>query len=385
MHPSGTLVAEPETLMNGMDLREELRRLGIRGQVVGMSSAHSGREQVPAPRCQLEVVGDSGEFELVPLETAPEIVAHPQAVNADGVVAGSASPRRGAPAFPCIWPDPGNLVFLPALSEFGGRILDLNDDGMSVGMCETDLSPAEGESRIAHACLWDVEGELTDLGVGLVRDSGARVISQDGRIGGFVSVDPVKGGQLHERPATWAAPSQPPEVLADLGGLWGEVKAFGPNGELVISTHQPAMIGAAGAMVLDRKGLRAVAPPDADPNGFIPVGMLLDGRLVATALGFDRRGVVLASDGTWSDLPLPRGNEVVAVNDAGWLAGYTTTDRYRTGWVWRLDGDHKPATLPAWRFHDTQASAVAPGGLVVGHASADRCSHPLMWRPRAPT
>ena len=384
MHPSGTLVAEPEVLMNGMDLRAEIRRLGVHGRLVGMSSVHSGREQVPTPRCQLEVVGDPGDFELVPLETAPEIAAHPQAVNSRGVVVGSASPRRGAPAFPCIWPDPGNLLILPALSEFGGRIVDVNDDGLSVGACETNLSPAEGESRIAHACLWDLEGELTDLGVGLVRDSGARVISRDGRIGGFASVDPVKGGQLHERPATWAVPGQPPEVLTDLGGLWGEVRAFGPEDQLVISTHQQAMLGAAGAIIRDRNGLRVVAPPDADPNGFIPVGMLPDGQLVAMALGFDRRCMVMASDGTWSELPLPRGYEVVAVSDAGWLAGYTTTGHYRTAWVWQLGGNRQPAPLPAWRFHDTQASGVAPG-VVVGQASADRCSHPLMWRPRAPS
>jgi len=383
LHPSGTLVAEPETLMNGVDIREELRRLGVRGQVVGMASGHSGRERAPAPRCQLEVVDDSGDYELVALETAPEVVAHPQAVNSRGVAAGSASPRSGAPAFPCIWPDPGNLLIFPALSEFGGGILDLNDDGLSVGMCETNLSPPEGESRIAHACLWDVEGELTDLGDGLVRDSGARVISRDGRIGGFVSVDPVKGGQLHERPATWAAPGQPPEVLADLGGLWGEVKAFGPEGDLVISTHQQAMGGAAGAMIRDRRGLRTVAPPDGDPNGFIPIGMLPDGQLVATALGSDRRAMTMARDGIWSNLPIPRGYEVVAVIDSGWLAGYTTTDHYRTAWVWQLDGGRGPTVLPAWRFHDTQANDVAPGGIVVGYASADRCSHPLMWRPRA--
>lgn len=342
--------------------------------MAGATFARSGPPTAPSWPCRPRR-GDADldtSYTLIELDGPEGRRSMPRAVNVAGLVVGEGAPAWQGPSYPCIWPEHDNLVFLRHLGGLGGQARAANDAGWVVGWSETP-------ERASTACLWRDHGELEDLGSSLGRHSAATSINAAGDIGGWVSIHTVDGGQQHFRPACWPKAGDA-VVLRELDGGWGEVVDIDEEGVMLVRIHDG--IGAE-AGLWDGGRLSRLGLPDPRTRAVYPRRRTRDGTTVGTAIGQDhtRRIVSCDSSGEWSVLAAwNRGGELMAADSHGNLVGWENVDRYEVPWLWRR-GETASSRLPHYRFHHHRPHLINDQGWIVGAASADNCSHPLLWVP----
>ena len=107
-----------------------------------------------------------------------------------------------------------------------------------------------------------------------------------------------------------------------------------------------------------------------------------NGRIVGLAImsNGQRYGVVRSVDGTWERLFDPiQGREITASNRSLLMAGYDTIEHYLVPWVKHECGEI--SYLQHFKNHHHKVTMVSEQGWLIGAASADNCSHPMLWMP----
>ncbi|MGH2489275.1 MAG: hypothetical protein ACRDFR_06645, partial [Candidatus Limnocylindria bacterium] len=270
---------------------------------------------------------------------------------------------------PCVWADPRSVESLPHLGGLGGEAVGINGMGAIVGTSELP-------DRASHAVVWSAILELTDIGAGYGYISGGRAIDDAGDVAGWVGVHPTERGQDHFRPAVWSASQV--WVGSDLGGRWGEGVAMGRDGVVIGFAHD----GRQASGWLRHRG--GAPEPIATPGcaSFWPLGITDDETVVGMCIGADfaRRAIAIDAGGAMRPLDLARGAELTAISARGDVAGRIPDETGVTiPWV-RRQGDPRPLLLPRLRDHHHSVFGMRGARLLVGVATADYCSHALLWR-----
>jgi hypothetical protein len=340
----------------------------------GATYARSGGAAQAPDVCTLVTVqGEGGDYSLQELATPDGRRATPRWMNSAGIVVGEGAPVWQGPSYPCVWNDASGLGWLDHLGGLGGQALSVSDRGLIAGHCERP-------DRASVACLWRSAGSMTELESPLGRHSGgARAVNEQGDVAGWVSVHPTEGGQEHFRPALWPN-GQPPVVLRDPAGRWGEAISIGADGMAVVRLHAGSEVEAA---LWDGHLFSPLAQPPWAVRAFYPVRRTSDGAVVGTViLRNHARGVAVCdASGEWTTpAGLPSRRELLAADLSGNLVGREIVDEYQVAWIWRVEG--KTFTrLPYVRHHHTAPTHLAEDGSVLGTASSDNCSHPVRWLP----
>jgi hypothetical protein len=372
---SGETPARPAMLFQGVDMVELAREVldehfGPGNWSVRQSTFAPSRpgRTVEVPPCIPEPVVSSRAFDLVQLAMPSGGRGTGRAVNGLGVVVRSGAEAQGGPDYPCMWRDPSHVTPLTHLGGLGGEAHGINEAGDVVGQCDLP-------DRSTHALVWRPDGRVDDIGAGVGYLSGARAISAYGEIAGWVGVHPTERGQAHFRPAIWMDDATP-AVFSELGGRWGEatgVSAAGIVFGFVYDRNQAAVwlrLTDGTATVLAPEGCRS----------FWANGVTRDGKVIGMCLWPDgRRGVGLTDlDGRLESINIP-GFELGAVGDDGEvLAGRQESGTVTVPAIWRR-GDRETEVLPHLRNHHHAVFGLS-WPFVVGVATADRCSHPLLWQ-----
>jgi hypothetical protein len=239
------------------------------------------------------------------------------------------------------------------------------------------VGSTEMPNRHSHACKWLAPLELADLGVGLPSHSGARAINSTGDIVGWSSLHPTEGGQAHFRPTVWPV-SREPLVLSDLGGRWGEAIDINELGIRLVVTHD---FRNARALLWQGTEVVDLGLPSADCVSFFPARLTPGGSVLGTTQDakHHRGTAVRYADGRWQHIPLRRGAHLTCGTDQV-LAGAELVDGYEVPWIW-TPGGSEPSYLPYYLNHYNRPMAIGSDGRIVGTASADYCSHPVVWTP----
>ena len=292
-------------------------------------------------------------------------------MNAQGIIVGEGTPRWRGPNYPCVWPKPTVVKFLPHGGGYGGSAYDINDSGAIVGASEMP-------DRALHASIWQLDGPALDIGRALGRNSAAKRVNKAGSIVGWASIHPTEGGQEHFRPAWWPDTGSP-TILKDLAGAWGEGIDINSNGQMVIISH----VGrSAGAWLWDGQNAYEIGKPSPDLTAFWPRCLTEDNAVVGLTIRNDgQRGAAVRNvDGSWAFLFTPSpGREFTAAKGAQVIAGYDTINHYGIPWVKREN--EQIVYLPHFQYHHHKPTMVSEQGWILGTASADNCCHPILWVP----
>jgi len=373
------------TSMMGVSAKDQIRDLldkqfgAGKWSMKGMTSATGQSQPAPPAECKLEhsLDASSADYEILNLAAPDGRRATPRSINANGVIVGEGSQRWNGPQYPCIWTQHSTVGFLAHGGGLGGSARDINDSGLIVGSLE---SP----DRASHACTWNLDEEVRDIGEKIARHSQATALNETGSIVGWASVHPTEGGQAHFRPTYWPV-SGSAVILDDLDGGWGEAVDINSQGVILVRVHERGDIllsGGAEAWFWQDGRVTRIGKPSGDTASFYPKRITEDGRVVGLAIMSNRQrfGVVRSDNGIWSRLFDPlEGRELTAANRNLLLAGYDSLEHYRIPWVKHEHGEI--SRLQHFKYHHHQVTMVSEQGWVVGSASADNCCHPVLWRP----
>lgn len=353
--PMGATRAENPMSMGGLDANSLLRNFLDKGygpnrwSLKQMISGNGPDQSIPPPFCVPELATDtvSSRYRIVGLAMPEGRRATSRSINANGIIVGAGSAQWKGPSYPCYWPKPIQVEFLPHGGGLGGLANDINDSGVIVGA-------SEYSDRASHACTWNLDGGVSDIGEAIARHSQAKALNTSGSIAGYVSIHPTEGGQAHFRPAYWPN-SGSPVILDDLAGGWGEAVDINSNGVLLVRVHKGGSIVLshdAGAWLWDGSRKTEIGKPDNEYSCFYPQCLTDDGRVVSLTIKRDgqRCGAVRNVNGTWISLFTPtRGRELTAVNRQLLIAGYDLTNNYRVPWVKQEGGEI--LYLPYYKYH----------------------------------
>lgn len=347
--------------------------------VKSMTSATSQNRTAPPAPCTLELAAQTqaDRYRVEELALPDGRRATPRSINTSGTIVGEGTAQWGGPSYPCFWPQQTRVEFLAHGGGLGGGARDINDLGMIAGS-------SEQPNRALHACTWNPEGHATDIGTGSTLHSQAIALNASGDIAGWVSIHPTDGGQAHFRPAYWPN-STSPVVLADLDGGWGEAVDISSAGVILLRVHTSSdtlLSREAVAWLWDGAKTTVIGKPNDDVASFYPYRLVDGGRIAGLTIGRngERCGAVRADDGKWYLLFKPAvGREVTAVNRQLLIAGHEIVSDYSIPWVKEEGGDI--AYLPHYKHHHHRITMVSEQGWIIGTASADNCSHPLLWIP----
>lgn len=338
--------------------------------------ARSGSNPEPPQDCvlTLSTLPVNGRHEIVQLVNPEGRRATPRAVNSSGLIVGEATPRGQDPSYPAMWRDVTSLVFLPHFGGLGGQALSVNESGVIVGHSETS-------DRASTACVWRLDGSVEDIGSRVGSHSGAVTINASGDIGGWVSIHAVEGGQAHFRPAFWARTGNP-VILEDLDGGWGQVVDMNENGIALVRVHHGP---SAEAGLWDGVNLNMLGQLSPEVRSFYPKRLTADGGVVGTAIMRSSKREIATWDQRdgWGSLGAASHDRELSGASTippQTLVGDTEREDFRVPWLW----DHATnqyGLIPHYVHHHHHLSHVSNEGLIVGNASSDRCSHPLLWTP----
>lgn len=338
----------------------------------GVSFVRSGGTAAAPEACTLATVQVEGaRYSLQHLATPDGRRATPRWMNSAGIIVGEGTPTWQGPSYPCMWNASG-FRWLDHLGGLGGQALCISDREVIAGH-------SERADRASVACIWRGAEGLTELECPSGRHSAAKAMNEQGDVAGWVSIHASEGGQEHQRPALWLN-GQPPVVLRDSAGAWGEAIGVGQDGTAVVRLHKGAQVEAA---LWDGDLLSALSPPLATVRAFYPLGRTSDGAIAGTLIFRDHaRGIAVrdASSKWTTPAGVPTRCELRAVDLSGNLVGTENLDEYQVGWIWRAEA--KAFTRLPWvRHHHTTPTHLAEDGSVLGTASSDDCSHPVRWLP----
>lgn len=376
--PMGSTRTENPMLIGGLDTDRQIRDLldkivGPNRSLVQMRTVSSKNQTAPPAPCDLILATrfSSTRYQIVELATPAGRRATPRSINANGIIVGEGTAQWRGPSYPCFWPQPTNIVFLPNGGGFGGVAHDINESGIIVGY-------SEWPDRASHACTWNLDGSPTDIGEAIARHGQAQALNGSGSIAGSVSIHPTEGGYYHFRPAYWPN-SGPPVILDELAGGWGEAVDINSMGVILVRVHNGVETG---AWLWDGARATEIGKPSSNFQKFYALRVTDEGRVAGLTIRKDgqRCGAVRSIDGTWSSLFTPKlGRELTAVNRQLLIAGYETDNDYRVPWVMQEGGEI--TYLPHYKYHNHHVWMVSEQGWAVGSASADNCRHPLLWLP----
>jgi len=375
---AGGTRAIPRSVFHGMDLLEMTRpfldaQFGKgRWTVEASTSANSRDKSTVPPNCELRLSGPGTrtDYRAVLLACPPGNRAQPRAINSRGTIVGEATPIWRGPSFPCHWQNADQLVFLGHLGGLGGSAYALTESGVIIGATELP-------NRHSHACEWSPTGDLVDLGRALPSHSGARAINSSGLIVGWSSQHPTEGGQAHFRPTLWR-PAHVPLVLHDLNGCWGEAIDVNDSGDILVMSHDNRN---ARALLWRGDSLLDLGLPDIDCQSFFPTKLTQTSSVIGTTIDKSgRRGAATRGDsGTWQRIFL-RQHAHLTCGTERILAGAEMVSGYEIPWMW-ASGEQVPTYLPHFFNHHCRPTAIGPLGHIVGTATGDYCSHPVLWIP----
>jgi len=149
---------------------------------------------------------------------------------------------------------------------------------------------------------------------------------------------------------------------------------------IIVLQGGATLSGQAGAWLWNCGKVTKIEKPSTDMVSFYPYRLTDDRQIVGLAItrSYNRYGVVRNVDGTWSLLFEPtQGREMTAVNRHLLIAGYDQVNEYRIPWLKPNGSDM--TYLPHYKFHHHQITKISEQGWAIGSASADNCSHPLLW------
>jgi hypothetical protein len=331
-----------------------------------------GTTEAPEPCVLVTVQVDGAHYSLQQLATPDGRRATPRWMNRAGVVVGEGTPGWQGPSYPCVWKDASELGWLDHLGGLGGQALCISDRDVIAGHCERP-------DRASVACIWRGAEGIRELEWLAGHHSAAKAVNEQGDVAGWVSIHATEGGQEHFRPALWLY-GQPPVVLRDTAGRWGEAISVGQDGVAVVRLHAGAEAEAA---LWDGNLLSPLTPLPSTVRAFYPVGRSGDGGVAGTVIfrSHGREIAVCDASGNWTTpAGVPTGRDLRAVDVSGNLAGTEIVDEYQVAWIWWAE-EKALTRLPYIRHHHTAPTHLAGDGSVLGTASSDNCSHPLRWSP----
>ncbi|MCC6946237.1 MAG: hypothetical protein IT539_00585 [Bradyrhizobiaceae bacterium] len=368
---------EFSAIMDGEDISKLLhpfleKMFGPEGAtLVASTSSVSSTEASRLPQACILSLIDSTQtgFRLIELKMPEGRRAVPRATNRDGVIVGEGAPIWRGPSYPCAWPKPSTLVFLPHLGGAGGSARDINSSGRIVG-------ESNAADHASHACVWTFKYGCQDIGRTIGKHSSAVRSNEVGDSVGWVSIHPTEGGQQHFRPVIWKENTEA-IVLGKVAGDWAEAVDVNAQGAVLVRVHKGMQVF---AVIWDHELIHMVGYPGANCVSFWPHRLTDDGSVIGLAIeaNGNRLSAIRQSSGAWERLFEPAlGREFTATNSKGMIAGFEKTEDYMIAWFKRPN--ENITYLQGFKHHNHRPTAVSEDGRILGFASADNCTHPIMW------
>jgi hypothetical protein len=335
-------------------------------KVVGSSFTSSRAQNTPAASCdpQLSDSGDESGFELVQLEPTSRGSFSARAGGGDLIV-GSGNELAHRPSLATVW-NSGSREVLSDLGGLTGSAVDVDGDGNVAGS-------VEDSDRNMHACLWGSDRQIHVLGHRGFQDSAASRITDDEHIVGRISLGPRDRGQERWRPAIWNYAGDL-RVLENLTADWAYARDAQSSDRVLLSAYRGNDL-----TPLVWEGDRIVE----FAAGFVaPVAIGETGRVFGWTRDHNGEAISVVSDSdrSWKSLDLPTGAYLGAVSEDWGLAGHLRVDGFERPWV-RTNEMDRPVLLPHFAYHHHRIASVTAAGVIVGNASSDHGSHPLVWAP----
>ena len=369
---TGVTLASPAWVFNGIDMDKTLAPLmdrlygkGKRPGIIQSAGANSRAQSAPVVPCNLRVVNTMpSTHELTFLECPQGNNAQPQAANSTGTIVGHGTLVRGRAHSAYVWHPSGQGEVLGGPGAIHGVAKGVNETGVIVGWYV---------GLTTQACEWS-QGEWAELACTNSASSGARAINAAGYVVGFSNHHSTENARRHRRPVLWTN-ARTAIIRDEIEG--GEGIAINEaNTVLVLARTETS----ARALLWRGDDIEEIGLPDERCVSFFPSFLTPHEVIAGTALDRDgtRREMRRLADGTWETIVLPR-SSVVVCGDDDVLVGFDKIAGYTKPWIWPL-GEESRLYLPSVEHHHTSPTAISTNGTVLGVASADGCSHPILWR-----
>jgi hypothetical protein len=331
-----------------------------------MGAMRTGWASAPARGCEPRVedgIAPTG-YELALLPSFEGDRWHTSAINSQGSVVGHCRAGSGPPmAF--AWRAGASGAFLGAAPTRGqGNSID--DAGVIVGAYFQPSPPGD------RPCLWQPDGSIWELSGEGCFGGRASLINRSGMAIGYQYNHPTEWTPESARAVCWDPDAERTHHVCSLSA--SQAVDANSAGEILVITRAENRVK---GWLWHRDGIIDLGYPDSHYQKFFPTFITEDRVVIGTAIDHDNtsRSFKRHPDGAWELLA-----RTPTCGNQSMLAGHEKVGGYSVPWIW-LASEEAPRSLPRYSGHHTMPTAINSTGSIVGIATTDTCSHPIIWRP----